>query len=90
MWRRPWYGRSISTSRTRSQRGRAAGTVRGDGRRPCRLAAHAETKDALVPLAFLKGLGRQDGTVMTWHVDVAAGKLTVNGQDLTAMFGPPG
>lgn len=43
-----------------------------------------------MPLAFLKGLGRQDGTVMTWHVDVAAGKLTVNGQDLTAMFGPPG
>ncbi len=50
------------------------------------LAAHAETKDTIAPLALLKGLGRQDGTVMTWHMDFSGGKLTVNGQDVTAMF----
>lgn len=53
------------------------------------LASHPETKVAATALVFLKGLGRQDGTTMTWHVDVANGKTLVNGQDLTSVFDQP-
>ena len=49
------------------------------------LSADPRGKQAVAALIMLKGIGRQQGDTVTWHVEFKAGHLTVNGVDVSQL-----
>lgn len=50
------------------------------------LSSDPQLRQGVPFIIFLKGIGKQDGDVVTWHVESTNGQLTVNGQDMSQLM----
>ncbi len=50
------------------------------------LSADPQLKQGVAVVVFIKGIGKQDGNTVTWHVVFKDGKLLVNGTDMSQMI----
>jgi len=50
------------------------------------LSADPQLKQGVALVVFLKGVGKQDGNTVTWHVVSKNGHLLVNGTDMSQMI----
>ena len=50
------------------------------------LSTDEQTKPGVAAIIFLKGIGKQDGNAMTWHVGYKDAHVTVNGTDMSQLI----
>ena len=50
------------------------------------LATDETTKPGVAAIIFMKGIGKQDGNAVTWHVDYKGGHMLVNGTDMSQLI----
>ncbi len=50
------------------------------------LSTDEQTKPGVAAIIFLKGIGKQDGNAVTWHVDYKDSHILVNGTDMSQLI----